>query len=110
MLTAVRNYILVILGFTRSLVYLTDRYYSSPNVHVSAFLTPACVHTFTLAHPYQTVRLLSVNTGYGCSSKSGVAIGCLKMNLPFYSVSSMNCVGIRLQPSLISECSVFLQK
>lgn len=56
MLTAVRNYTLVILGFTRSLVYLTDRYYSSPNVDASAFLTPACVDTITLAHPYQTIR------------------------------------------------------
>jgi len=44
------------IGFYKSLVYLTDSYYSSPNAPVSAFLTPACVDTITLAHLYQTIR------------------------------------------------------
>lgn len=78
LLPAVRSWILVVLCLTQSLVSSADRYWSSPNAHVSAFLTPACVDTITSDH-----QTPSINAGYGCSSKSGMATGCLQGEPPF---------------------------
>lgn len=84
LLTVVRNSILVILFYSEPCEL--DRYWSSPNVRVSAFLTPACADTITVAQPYQAIRHHQSILVTAAFPKVGWQQDACKMSLPFHSV------------------------